>query len=42
MDEALVKEAEELGLNVSMYLLLPPQKRESALRADIARVKKEM
>lgn len=42
MDEALVKEAEELGLNVSMYLLLPPHKRESALRADIARAKKEM
>ena len=42
MDEEtdLVKEAKALGINVSMYMLLPPNKRESALRADIARAKK--
>lgn len=40
MDQKLVEEAKELGINASMYYLLPPQKRESALRADIAREKK--
>lgn len=39
MDAALVKEAEELGINASLYHLLPPKKREAALRADIAREK---
>lgn len=39
MDKALVKEAERLGINASLYYLLPPKKREAALRADIAREK---
>lgn len=41
MDEKLVKEAEALGINASMYNLLPAKKREAALREDIARAKKE-
>ena len=41
MDEALIKEAVKLGINVSMYNLLPAKKREAALRADIVRAKKE-
>lgn len=43
MDEKddLIKEAQTLGINVSMYSLLPPSKREAALRADIAREKKQ-
>jgi len=40
MNEDLVKEAEALGINVSMYCLLPPDRRESALRKDIERAKK--
>lgn len=39
MNAALVKEAEALGINTSMYLLIPPRKREDALRADIAQAK---
>lgn len=39
MDEKLVKEAQALGINASLYYLLPPQRREAALRADIAREK---
>lgn len=41
MDEKadLVKEAKALGINVSIYWLLPPKKREAALRADITRAK---
>lgn len=31
------EEAASLGLNVSMYLLLPPDKREEAIKQDIAR-----
>lgn len=40
MNEDLVKEAEALGINASMYYLLPPDRRESALRKDIERAKK--
>lgn len=39
MDKDLMKEGEALGLNVSLYYLLPPDKREAALRADISREK---
>lgn len=39
MNDALIKEAEEIGLNVSMYYLLPPNKREAAIKADIAKEK---
>lgn len=39
MDEKLVKEAQALGINASLYYLLPPQRREAALRADVAREK---
>lgn len=41
MDEKLVKDAEELSINASMYNLLPAKKREAVLRADITREKKE-
>ena len=41
MNAALVKEAESLGINTSMYALIPPQKREGALREDIARAKQK-
>lgn len=40
MNEALVKEARALGINASLYCLLPPDKREEALRKDIERAKK--
>ena len=39
MDVTLMKEAQELGLNPSMYYLLPADKRETALQADIDREK---
>lgn len=39
MNKALMKEAESLGINASMYYLLPPHKREEALRKDIKREK---
>ncbi len=39
MDAALMAEADSLGINSSLYLLLPPSEREAALRADIAREK---
>jgi|GEM_PF-5582520 len=39
MDEALKTEAKALSINVSMYYMLPANKREAALRADIAREK---
>lgn len=38
---ALMLEAESLGINVSMYYLLPPRKRETALRLDIEKRRKE-
>lgn len=38
---ALMLEAERLSLNVSMYYLLPPSKREAALRLDIEKRRKE-
>lgn len=34
MKDELVKEAEILGINASMYYMLPPQHRETALKAD--------
>lgn len=40
IEEVLVKEAKELGINASLYNLLPPKKRDAALRADIAREKR--
>ena len=40
MNEDLVKEAEDLGINASMYYLLPPDRRESALKKEIERAKK--
>ena len=41
MNDALVREAEALGINVSMYYLLPPNRREDALRRDVARAKQK-
>ena len=40
MDKKLMKEAEELGINASLYFLLPPNKREAALKRDILRARK--
>lgn len=37
----LMEEAKRLGINASLYRLLKPQERESALRKDIARAKKQ-
>lgn len=39
MNEELMQEAEALGINASLYYLLPPDKREAALRKDIERAK---
>ena len=41
MDSALMKDAEKLGINASLYFLLPPNKREEALKRDILQAKKE-
>lgn len=41
MNPDLIKEAEKYGINASLYYLLPPHKRESALRKDIERAKKQ-
>ena len=41
MNEKLAKEAEALGINVSMYNILPPNKREEALRKDVEKQKKQ-
>ena len=41
MSEELMKEAEALGINASLYYLLPPEDREKALRKDIARAKRK-
>lgn len=40
MNEDLVKEAESLGINASLYIFLPPDRREWALRQDIERAKR--
>lgn len=40
MNEELMREAEALGINASLYYFLPPDRREDALRQDIARAKK--
>lgn len=39
MDEKLIREAEALGINASLYYFLPSDKREAALRKDIERAK---
>ena len=41
MNEALIKEGEALGINTSMYYLLPANRRERALRLDIEKRRKE-
>lgn len=41
MDEDLMREAEELGINASLYYFLPSGEREKALRKDIARAKRK-
>ena len=40
MDEQLMAEAEALGINASLYYLLPANRREDLLRKDIERAKK--
>jgi len=37
--EELAEKAKAYGINASMYNLLPPNKRESALRKDIERAR---
>ena len=41
MNEELIKEGEALGINTSMYYLLPAHKRERALKLDIENRRKE-
>lgn len=41
MNEELLSEAEEMGINASMYYLLPAKNREQALRLDIEKRRKE-
>lgn len=41
MNKDLMEEAARLGINVSMYYLLPPNKRDEALRKDIEKQRKE-
>ena len=36
-DKELLRRGRELGLNVSLYLLLPENKRDAAFKADIKR-----
>lgn len=36
-EKDLLRRAEALGLRVSLYKLLPPNRRMAALRADVAR-----
>lgn len=38
--EELIAEAERLGINASLYFLLPPDKRKDALKADIEKARK--
>ena len=38
--EELIAEAERLGINASLYFLLPPDTREDALKADIEKARK--
>lgn len=38
--EELIAEAEGLGINASLYFLLPPERREEALKADIEKARK--
>ena len=39
MDPTLAEQAEALGINVSLYFLLPSGRRERALAEDIERAK---
>jgi len=39
MDEDLIREAEELGINASMYYFIPARRRETLLRKDIDRAR---
>jgi hypothetical protein len=39
MNSNLIDEAKKYGVNASQYNLLPPRKRENALRNDIERAK---
>ena len=41
MNEELMREAEALGINASLYYLLPPDRRERLLRKDIDRAKRQ-
>lgn len=39
MDEDLMREAEEMGINASMYYFIPARRREALLRKDIDRAR---
>lgn len=41
MNANLIKRAVELGINYSMFYLLPQKKRDKALAQEIARVEKQ-
>ena len=40
MDEELIERAEALGINASLYYLLPPEERERALKKDVERAER--
>ena len=40
MNEELMREAEALGINASLYYLLPASRREEALKKDIEKAKR--
>lgn len=40
MNEELIRRAVALGINVSLYWLLPPDRREDAIRKDVERAEK--
>ena len=42
MDSTLMQDAEKFGINASLYFLLPPNKREDALKRDISRARKDV
>lgn len=42
MNEKLIKRAQELGINYSMYYLLPAKKRDAALEKEIRRVESQL
>ena len=41
MDPELIEQAERYGIKTSMYLLLPPHRREKALLKDLEKAKKQ-